>query len=206
MITLYSHSSFNGFRAAIMLNETGVEHELKVMDFGAREHKADWFLRLNPAGKIPVIVDDAPDTGPIVVSETLAIALYLSEKSGLLMPENKAERAKAWQWGSIVTGEFQAAFRLIFVGKSLEAACRTPALDRGLGDAAVYFKAMDQALAENPYLAGATYSFADVLAAPILLSTVPRLGLDMAPYENIGRWKTAVSQRPAVIKGMAPFH
>ena len=57
MIDLYTAPTPNGWKVSIMLEETGLPYELKPINLGELEQKQDWFLKLNPNGRIPAIVE-----------------------------------------------------------------------------------------------------------------------------------------------------
>lgn len=96
MITLHTAATGNGYRAAILLEELDLLYRTRLVDFGAGDTGSPVFLALNPLGKIPVIVDDdGPGGEPIAVAESVAIALYLVEKTGKLLPPTPAGRARA---------------------------------------------------------------------------------------------------------------
>src|SRR5258707_8097501 len=99
MIDLYTSGTGNGFRAAIVLAESGLPHRVHKIDLTKGEQKTAEFLRRNPAGAIPVMVDgDGPGGKEVTGSQSGAIALYLSEKSGKFLPKDGAHRALVWQW------------------------------------------------------------------------------------------------------------
>jgi glutathione S-transferase len=92
---LYGFGPTRSIRALWMLQELGVEFELVTVNMKAGEHKSPEFLRLNPAGKVPVLVD-----GDLVLTESVAIDIYLAEKypdQGFL-PVDVRERAQVHRW------------------------------------------------------------------------------------------------------------
>ena len=95
MITLYSKATSNGRKASIMLEESGLAYKLQPMALEKGEQKEDWYLAINPNGRIPCIVDDdGPNGESVTVFESGAILIYLAEKSGRLLPEDPAA---AWR-------------------------------------------------------------------------------------------------------------
>jgi len=92
MIDLYTASTPNGWKASIALEELALPYEVKPIALAKNEQKEDWFLKINPNGRIPAIVDrDADD---FAVFESGAILVYLAEKTGRLMPTDaKAVRS-----------------------------------------------------------------------------------------------------------------
>ncbi|RKO84990.1 thioredoxin-like protein, partial [Blyttiomyces helicus] len=74
-ITLYTAGTPNGWKASIALEELGIPYELKPISFKTNEQKSEWFLKINPNGRIPAIVDHS--RGDFPVFESGAILLYL---------------------------------------------------------------------------------------------------------------------------------
>ena len=99
MIDLYSANTFNGHRVSIMLEETGLDYSAHRIDLARGEQRQPEFLRLNPSGRIPVMVDhDSGTPSPFVLTQSVAILQYLAEKTGQLIPESLQERAKVYEW------------------------------------------------------------------------------------------------------------
>lgn len=96
MIKLYTAGTPNGHKISIMLEETGLEYDFHWVKLGELEQKQDWFLSMNPNGRIPVIVDEANDN--FTVFESGAILLYLAEKTGQFLPEDSKKRSEVMQW------------------------------------------------------------------------------------------------------------
>ena len=101
---LYEFGPTRSIRARWVLQELGVDFEAVTVDLRAGEHRKPEFLALNPAGKLPVLVD-----GGVVLTESAAIALYLAEKypSKGLLPTDLAERAQAYRWLLFVVTELE---------------------------------------------------------------------------------------------------
>lgn len=201
MITLYTSATPNGHRAAIMLEETGVPYRAHVVDLAAGGHKTPEFLKINATGRIPAIVDDDTAGEPLAVAETLAIALYLSEKSGKLMPRLIGERARAWQWAATVVSGFGAAAPGIFFARQLGEAEHAKIIAKFYRDIDGYLAAMEADLAERTFLAGDEFSFADALAIPVITLSLPRFGVELDRFASIMRWRDAVCAREGVQRG-----
>ena len=93
MIDLYTWSTPNGRKASIMLEEVGLAYKVHAVDIGKDEQFAPEFLKLNPNGKIPAIVDsEGPDGKPISLMESGAILLYLASKTGRFLPPDARGR------------------------------------------------------------------------------------------------------------------
>ncbi len=92
MIDLYTSPTPNGWKASIMLEEIALPYTVKPIRLEMLEQKQAWYLKLNPNGRIPTIVDR--DEGDFAVFESGAILIYLAEKSGRLMPPDTARAAR----------------------------------------------------------------------------------------------------------------
>jgi GST-like protein len=202
MITLYSSPTGNGYRTSILLEELELPYSVIDKDVRVGAAKSADFRAVSPLGKIPAIADTDTASGePICVAESLAIALYLVEKTGKLMPKTLEERARAWQWAAIVATGFGSAIPGIFFAKMLGAAAHAKLIAKYFADIDLCFSAMDAHLSQHRYLAGSTYSYADVLAAP-LLPTAHAFEVDLERFPSVLRWRDEVFARPAVKAGM----
>ena len=95
MIKLYGTPPTRVLRVIWLLNELGLEYETHPVDLLKGEGQSKDFLALNPAGKVPVLVD-----GDLVLTESSAIQLYLAEKhpEAGFIPESVEERAQMYRW------------------------------------------------------------------------------------------------------------
>jgi GST-like protein len=203
MITLFTAKTGNGYRVSILLEELGLPYTVETIGFGPRADRPPAFLQASPLGKIPAIIDSGtPDGKPVMIAESFAIALYLTEKTGKLMPPTLAERALAWTWSAIVVSGFGSAIPGIFFARQLGEAEHAKLIAKYFEDIDRCFGAMDAHLKLHCYLAGDGYSYADCLAAP-LLTTAKAFGVDLDGFPNVLRWGEAVFERPAVKAGMA---
>ncbi|MCD8476328.1 MAG: glutathione S-transferase N-terminal domain-containing protein, partial [Shewanella fodinae] len=84
MIELYTAATPNGHKISIALEELGLDYQVHALDLAAKEQKQSAFLKINPNGRIPAIVDH--DNDDFAVFESGAILLYLAEKTGKLLP------------------------------------------------------------------------------------------------------------------------
>jgi len=200
MIDFYSADTFNGRRVAIMLEETALAYTVHPVNLAQQEqHKAD-FLQLNPSGRIPVIVDhDSVLDKPLVLTQSTAILQYLAEKTGQLLPESLAERAKTYEWmhfhavdiGSVIFSAFYLQRRT--KPKQLVAAKQ---LKARIHDLYQYF---DLQLQQHEFIAGSQYSIADITMLPAV-SAQEKL---VADYPHIQRWLQQLKQRPAVQRALS---
>ena len=197
MIELLTAATPNGLKASIMLEEVGLPYEVRRIDLRALEQKQDGFLKLNPNGRIPVIVDH--DADDFVVFESGAILVYLAEKTGKLLPADAKGRSIALQWlmfqmGGVgpMMGQANVFFRY--------APEKIPyAIERYQRESRRLIEVLDRRLGEAEYLAG-EYSIADIATWP-WVRTHEWSGVSIDGLDNVARWLSAVAARPAVQRG-----
>ena len=195
MIELYTAATPNGHKATVTLEELGLAYNLNVLDFQKEEQKAPEYLKINPNGRIPAIVDDG-----FAVFESGAIMIYLAEKTGQLMPTDVQGRSRVIQWlmfqmGGIgpMMGQANVFFR--YFPEKIQ-----PAIDRYQGESARLFGVLDRQLADNEWLAG-DYSIADI-ANWCWVRIYDWSGIDIAPFPHLQRWMAAIDARPAAQRGI----
>ena len=157
MITLYTTATPNGIKASIALEEMGLPYDVHAIDLSSLEQKQDWFLKINPNGRIPAIVDH--DADDFAVFESGAILMYLAEKTGQLMPADPLQRSAVIQWlmfqmGGIgpMMGQANVFFRY--------APEKIPyAIERYQRESRRLFEVLDTHLQDREFLAG-DYSIA----------------------------------------------
>jgi GST-like protein len=198
MIDLYSAATPNGHKISIALEELGLPYELHTLDLGANQQKEDWFLKINPNGRIPAIIDRAADD--FAVFESGAILIYLAEKTGKLMPADPKGRSQVIQWlmfqmGGIGPMMGQANVFYRYFPEKIQ-----PAIDRYQGESRRLFRVLDGHLADHEYLAG-DYSIADI-ATWAWVRTHKWSGVALDGMPHLQRWVAAIKARPAVQKGL----
>ena len=199
MIDLYTASTPNGWKASICLEELGLPYEAHLIDFTKNEQKADWYLDINPNGRIPAIVDR--ERNDFAVFESGAILIYLAEKAGQLLPLDPRQRSVVVQWlmfqmGGIGPMQGQA---LVFM-RNIEEKIQI-AIDRYLNETKRLYQVLDRRLGEAEYLGGDEYTIADIACWPWIYCA-EWTGIDLAQTPNLARWFETVSGRPAVKAGL----
>lgn len=201
MIELYTAPTPNGHKASVTLEELDLAYTAHTVNLGENEQKQEWFLELNPAGRIPVIVDHNPPGGAdITVFETGAIMIYLAEKTGRLLPTEPKVRAEVIQWlmfqmGGIgpMMGQANVFFRY-FPNKI------QPAIDRYQHECRRLFEVLERRLSESEWL-GQDYSIADI-ANWCWVRTYRWSGVSIDGLPNLRRWLEAMKARPACRRGV----
>ncbi|MES2040767.1 MAG: glutathione binding-like protein [Pseudomonadota bacterium] len=202
MIDVYSWPTPNGHKVHIMLEECGLPYRAIPVDIGAGDQfKAD-FLAISPNNKIPAIVDaDGPDGKPIALFESGAILIYLAGKTGLFLGKTDREKYEALQWlmfqmGSVGPMLGQAHHFRMYAPEKI-----AYAVDRYTNETKRIYGVIDKQLEKTTYLAGEEYGIADIATFPWTRSFANQ-GVDWAEFPNAKRWFDAISQRPAVQRGV----
>ena len=196
-IELYTWGTPNGKKASIMLEEVGLEYAVHPINITKDEQFGAEFLAVAPNNKIPAIVDN--DNG-MRLMESGAILMYLAEKTGRLMPTEPEERWRAIEWLMWQMGGFgpmlgQAHhFHRFNKGKS------DYAEERYLKETARLYGVLDQRLEGRDYIAGGTYSVADVATWP-WAARFEWHGISLDDFPNVKRWYVSIAERDAVKRG-----
>ncbi|MDP9140708.1 MAG: glutathione S-transferase N-terminal domain-containing protein [Pseudomonadota bacterium] len=198
MIELYTASTPNGHKVSIALEELALPYTVHAIDLMRGDQKKPDYLKLNPNGRIPTIVDTQADN--FTVFESGAILIYLAEKTGQLMPGDAKGRSLVMQWlmfqmGGVgpMMGQANVFFR--YFPEKIQ-----PAIDRYQNECRRLFEVLDRRLGESEWLADA-YSIADI-ANWAWVRTHKWSGVNMEGLANIKRWSDAMYARPACVKGI----
>lgn len=202
MITLLSKATSNGRKASIMLEETGLAYTARPMALEKKEQKEDWYLAINPNGRIPCIVDDdGPGGRPVTLFESGAILLYLAEKSGMLMPADPTARSEVLNWLFFSSGHVtHTGMAVHWQVRERDAGRAHPHLGEWQNENNRVYGVLEQALSDRDYLAG-DYSVADIAAFPWIY----RWGMqeiEIGRYPGVKAWLDRMGARPAVQRGL----
>ncbi len=198
MIELFTAATPNGWKASITLEELGLPYKVRRIDFEKREQKEPWYLKINPNGRIPTIVDH--DNGGFAVFESGALMIYLAEKAGKLLPTDVKGRSLVIQWlmfqmGGIgpMMGQANVFYRY--------APERIPyAIERYQREVRRLFEVLDTRLTDHEFLAG-DYSIADI-ANWSWVRGYKWSGVTLDGLPHLTRWLEAIGERPAVKRGV----
>jgi GST-like protein len=203
MIDVHFVPTPNGHKVSIMLEEVGLAHRLIQYDMLGGGHLTPEFRRINPNARLPAIVDHDPIGGgePLSVFESGAILLYLSEKTGRMMPTDPRRRSAAQQWLMWQMAGFgpmhgQAHHFIRYAPEGQDYG-----VERYRNEARRLLFVLDGRLGEAEYLAE-EYSIADIATWPWVRAT-RAIGMTLEPFANIGRWFAAIDARSAVQAGAA---
>jgi len=211
-LQLYSLATPNGVKVTVMLEELialghkGAEYDAYLIKISDGEQFGSGFVNANPNSKIPALVDHSTNQ-PTRVFESASILLYLAEKFGEFIPHEHVARTECmnwlfWQMGSApyLGGGFghfyaYAPFKIEYC------------IDRFAMEVKRQLDVLDKHLASNTYMAGDSYSIADIAIWPwygnLMFNALYDSSqfLDTASYEHLNRWAKLVGERPAVLRG-----
>lgn len=198
MIDLYTSTTPNGWKISIMLEELDLDYTAHHIRLDQGDQRTDEYLKINPNGRIPTIVDR--DNDDFAVFESGAIMMYLAEKAGALLPTGVKEHSLVIQWlmfqmGGIgpMMGQANVFYRY--------APEKIPyAIGRYQREVLRLFGVLERRLADNEYLAG-DYSIADI-ASWAWVRGHEWSGVSLEGLENLQRWHDVIKDRPAVERGM----
>ncbi len=197
MIELYTAATPNGRKISIMLEETGLEYNVHKIDLHKMEQKEDWFIKINPNGRIPAIIDRDNDEFPVF--ESGAILIYLAEKTGKFLPKSDKARSRVIQWlmfqmAGIGPMQGQANVFYRYAPDKIQYA-----IDRYHNETERLYGVLDRQLSENEFISG-EYSIADIAHWP-WINAHDWSGVGLEQFPNLARWHEQVGKRHAVIKG-----
>ena len=203
MIDVYSTATPNGQKVHIMLEECGLPYRIHHIDIGAGDQFTPEFLAISPNNKIPAIVDsDGPDGKPMSLFESGAILVYLASKVGKFLGTTDREKFTTLQWlmfqmGGVGPMLGQAHHFRLYAPKKI-----AYAINRYTNEAQRLYGVIDKRLGDSKYLAGDTYTVADIATFPWLRSW-EKQGIELSQFPNVQRWFNEINERPAVKKGVS---
>ncbi|WP_323635338.1 glutathione-dependent disulfide-bond oxidoreductase [Pectobacterium polaris] len=211
-LQLYSLATPNGVKVTIMLEEllalghSGAEYDAWLIKIGDGDQFSSGFVDVNPNSKIPALLDQSGEK-PVRVFESGSILVYLAEKFGALLPNDLATRTETlnwlfWQMGSApyVGGGFGHFYA--YAPEKFEYP-----INRFTMETKRQLDVLNRQLAENRYLAGDSYTIADIAVWPwyggLVQNALYSAGefLSVHEYTHVIRWADEIAARPAVIRG-----
>jgi glutathione S-transferase len=194
LIKLYDTSlSSHCHKVRLLLSILKIPHEIIPMDFMAGDHKQSDFLKLNPLGQIPVLVD-----GDVVLRDSNAIQFYLAamfDKTKGLWPSVPADAARVMQWISIAANELDhgpaAAREGVYFGMPRD-------IPKAQENTRAIFKIMNDHLATREWLELERPTLAD-LACYTCTALAPLGGVPLEPYANLSAWCKRVEALPGFV-------
>jgi glutathione S-transferase len=191
MLTLYAAPRTRSLSVLWLLEEIGVPYTLKRLDLDKAEHKSEAFLKLNPLGKVPTLVDDGTP-----LTERAAICTYLADKyaGGKLAPGiMELQRGEYLRWMFFSVGVMEVLFTAKFLSLDL------PASQAPYGTFDEANALMDAAVAKGPYLLGDQFTAADVM-----MGTMIRWGLmwELVAGPHLESYVKTLEARPGLQRAL----
>ncbi|MDR3453085.1 MAG: glutathione binding-like protein [Rhodoferax sp.] len=203
MIDFHYVPTGNNLKIAIALEELGLTYRLVKYDMYAGTHLTPEFRQINPNSKLPAIVDSEPaDAGePLAVFESGAILLYLTEKTGRLLPAEWRRRQEAQQWLVWQVAGLGPMFGQANHFVRYAPAGQDYAVERYLREARRLLEVLDRRLRGRDYLAD-EYSISDIACYPWVSGT-RGIGIEVAGMPSLAAWIERIRARPAVERAVA---
>ncbi len=212
MIDLYYWPTPNGHKITLLLEELvdaghALEYAVKPVNIGAGDQFKPDYLAISPNNKMPAVVDHAPADGgeAISVFESGAILQYLAEKTGLFLPRDLRGRTTTlewlyWQMGGLGPMTGQMGHFNVYAPEPI-----AYAIDRYGKEVTRLHGVMDKRLSQQEFLAGDSYTIADMASYP-WIGAYDKLPADFGAFPNLKRWHDAIAARPATARAYAWAH
>ncbi len=201
-IKLFTASTMNGWKPVIFLEEAGIEYDLVPIDFSKQEQKAPDYLKINPNGRIPAIIDRSADD--FAVFESGAILWYLAEKYGQFLSADPKTRSQTLQW---------LMFQMAGVGPMMGQAMyfqriaapngheEAYSIKRYVDESRRLLEVLNTRLEGRDYLAGEAYSIADIATYPWARAHI-WAKVDVSDLTHLNAWFERLDARPAIQKAL----
>jgi glutathione S-transferase len=202
MLKLYYYPSNASFAPHVLLEETGKDYELVLVDRNQGAHKSAEYLKLNPSGRIPALID-----GDLVLFETAAVCLHIADKypeCGLAPAVGTTERSVFHKWLFYIATTIQPEILLYYYGDRHATSEDGTAAVKAAAEARLgeMYVIVDEAMGDGPYLMGEQYSLLDPY-----LYMVCRWGRGFArpprDYPHLGPFLKRMSARKTIIDSFA---
>jgi GSH-dependent disulfide-bond oxidoreductase len=200
MVELYYWTTPNGHKITMFLEESGLPYTIVPVNIAAGEQFQPDFLKIAPNNRIPAIIDREPGDGgaEISVFESGAILLYLAEKTGKLIPNNRRDRLQVMEWLF-----WQMAGLGPMAGQNHHFSQYAPekidyAINRYVNETGRLYAVLNKRLEDREFVAG-DYSIADIACYPwIVAHNIQSQNLENFP--NLKRWFETIKARPATVR------
>lgn len=202
-LQLYSMNTPNGQKVAICLEEMGLEYDAHLIHIGNGDQHDPDYLKINPNGKIPSLIDPhGPDGKPIALMESIIILVYLADLSGMLLPQDKTSRYEHLQWLSFQAAHIGPMFGQFghFYVYAKDKTSDSYARDRYTEETQRLLQILEDRLNDRSYIMG-EYSIVDIAILPWVecLSGYYQAGkhLSIENYSQVLDWQKRICARQA---------
>jgi glutathione S-transferase len=190
-------TSGNVQKVLFLLEEMGLPYKRE--DYGRQFNNTGGdYLKLNPTGKVPTIVD-----GETVIWESNTILRYLAAKNGgPLYPADPARRTEVERWMDWLLASLNTPYVAVFKDSKKAPNERGPSFAADAKELTAQLQLLDAHLARQPYLAGKEISIADIALGPIVARCLD-FPIEQPDLPNLTAWRERLAQRPAFKKATA---
>ena len=196
MLTIYgSDLSGPAIKVRLTASYLGLKYKWQALNLREGEQKQEWFLKINPVGKIPVIDDDG-----FCLFESNSICRYLCDKhNSALYPKDVHKRATIDQWIDYSSFHIGANFMLIVYNRVFAPIRKIPVNDKAITDGLEflkqYFPIVEKQLAGHKYIVSQEISLADIILLS-LIEPAEAAEIDLSAYPKVCAWRADLKKQP----------
>lgn len=202
-LQLYSLNTPNGQKVSLCLEEMGLEYDAHLIHIGKGDQHDPEYLKINPNGKIPSLVDpQGPGGKPIALMESIVILVYLADKTGMLLPKDPPQRLEHMQWLTFQAAHIGPMFGQFghFFVYAKDKTSDSYSLDRYTKETRRLLQVLEDRLLTRDYIMG-DYSIVDMAIMPWVecLSGFYQATeqLKLAEFEKVLAWQESIAARKA---------
>ncbi|MDE2028711.1 MAG: glutathione S-transferase family protein, partial [Candidatus Omnitrophica bacterium] len=196
MLTIYgSDLSGPAIKTRLTASYLGIDYKWQLVNLREKEQKQEWFLKINPAGKVPALDDDG-----FHLFESNAICKYLCDKyDSALYPKDIRKRAVIDQWIDFVSFHILAYYVPVMVNRLFAPLRGLPVDEKAMLDGEnglkQYFPLIEAQLTKNAFLTGTAVCLADIILFAVLEPT-EMAKIDLSPYPKLTAWRSGLKKQP----------
>ena len=200
MLTIYgSDLSSPAIKVRLVVSYLGIEHKWQLVNLREGEQKKEWFLKINPVGKVPAIDDDG-----FHLFESNAICRYLADKhNSPLYPKGLKERAIVEQWIDFISMHIGVHFSTVAFNRIFAARMNKPVNEQSLADAikflGMHLPVIEKQLSGHKNVVGNDPTLADIVLFA-MLEPADMADISLAPYPKLAAWREELKQQPFYTK------
>jgi len=202
---LYTAATPNGFKVSMLLEELEIPYDVVFVSFQNEQQTKESYLKLNPNGRIPALLDRSVGTEGQAVWESAAILIYLCERhDSPLWPKEHRARSECMSWIMWQMSGLGPMLGQVMYWKRIRAArgdVDEVAIQRYSDEASRLISILEDTLKSRPYLCGESYTLAD-LACFSYVNSHWWAGIDMKEMPNVCAWLERIGARPATQRGL----
>jgi len=195
MLTIYgSDLSGPAIKVRLTANFLGIDHQWHPVNLREGEHKKEWFLKINPVGKIPAIDDNG-----FHLFESNAICRYLCDKQNSpLYPKDVQKRATIDQWIDYISFHIGANFIPVVYNRIFAPirglVVNEKAITDGLEQLKGYFPLIEKQLAQHKFIVSQEISLADIVLFALIEPT-EMARIDLGAYPKLEAWRAELKKQ-----------